>query len=150
ADAPEVGPLPALQNGFVTFGVFNRPQKITDRMLRLWAAILRGAPHSRLLFHHVYNGPREVQPEFCDPILRVLGAEGVTADRVEFVGMRSPLDAHLAVFNQVDLSLDTFPYHGMTTTCESFWMGVPVVTLADDWHVSRTGVSLNASVGLDR
>jgi predicted O-linked N-acetylglucosamine transferase (SPINDLY family) len=149
-DAPEVGPLPALRKGFVTFGVFNRAQKITDRMLRVWGTIVRETPGSRILFHHVYNGAQPVQPEFREPMLRVLAEAGVSADRVEFVGLRSPVDVHLAVFNQVDISLDTFPYHGMTTTCESFWMGVPVVTLAGGSHVSRVGVSLNASLGLER
>jgi len=149
-DAPAVAPLPALQNGFVTFGVLNRPQKITDQMLRVWGGILRETPGSHILFHHVYNGARPVQPEFRDPILRVLAETGVSPDRIEFVGLRSPIDAHLAVFNQVDISLDTFPYHGMTTTCESLWMGVPVVALAGSSHVSRVGLSLSTSVGLER
>ena len=147
-DAPAVAPPPMLRDGRVTFGVFNRTQKITNEMLRLWAKILAKTQGSRLLFHHVYNGPRSVQPEFTEPILAVLGHEGIAAERVRFAGMRSSVSAHLAVFNEVDISLDTYPYHGMTTTCESLWMGVPVVTLAGRSHVARVGVSLNSSVGL--
>ncbi len=149
-DAPDVEPPPMLRDGRVTFGVFNRTQKITNEMLRLWAKILGKVPGSRLLFHHVYNGPRQVQPELTQPILTVLENEGISADRAGFIGMRSPVSAHLAVFHQVDISLDTYPYHGMTTTCESLWMGVPVVTLAGRSHVARVGVSLNSSLGLDR
>jgi predicted O-linked N-acetylglucosamine transferase (SPINDLY family) len=148
SDSPPVDTLPALTNGHVTFGVFNRPQKITDRMLRIWARILNRVPGSRILFHHVYNGPRPVQPEFQDPICKVMDSEGISRERLEFIGMRSPVEAHLAVFNSVDIALDTYPYHGLTTTCESLWMGVPVVALAGVSHVARTGVSINACLGL--
>lgn len=150
ADAPPVEPPPLLKNGYVTFGVFNRTQKLTSAMLRLWAKILLRLPGSRILFHHVYNGPRAVQSEFRDPIVADFEHEGVAAERIRFLGMQSPVSAHLAVFHQVDVSLDSFPYHGMTTTCESLWMGVPVVTLSGRSHVSRVGVSLNSSVGLEQ
>src|SRR5208282_4159051 len=55
---------------------------------------------------------------------------------------------HLALYNRVDIALDPFPYHGTTTTCEALWMGVPVITLAGQSHVSRVGVSLLSNVGL--
>jgi protein O-GlcNAc transferase len=147
--SPTVNKLPAPRKGYITFGVFNRPQKITDRMLRLWARIMNRTPGSHILFHHVYNGPRSVQLEFRDPIYKVMRQEGIPVERIEFIGMRSPVAQHLNLFNEVDISLDTYPYHGLTTTCESLWMGVPVVTLAGPSHVARTGVSVNASVGLD-
>lgn len=55
---------------------------------------------------------------------------------------------HLAMYGEVDISLDTFPYAGTTTTCESLYMGVPCVTLKGACHAQNVGVSLMTTVGL--
>ena len=72
----------------------------------------------------------------------------VAAERIEMLGQIAEPRRHLQFFNRVDVALDTFPYHGTTTTCEALWMGVPVVSLAGQTHVSRVGVSLLSCVGL--
>lgn len=147
AEAPPVGPAPALRNGYATFGCFNNRPKYSDRLLRLWACILLRVPRSRILFHHVFNGRPQVSSEFREPILRVFEACGVSRRRVRFVG-GLPLRAHLELYGEIDILLDTFPYNGNTTTCEALWMGVPVITQAGETHVSRVGLSHLASVGL--
>ena len=73
---------------------------------------------------------------------------GVGAERLELVAAKKENLDHLREYRRVDVGLDTFPYHGTTTTCEALWMGVPVVTLAGRRHASRVGVSLLANVGL--
>ena len=75
-------------------------------------------------------------------------AVGIATERFEMAGHVADLADHLSSYGRVDIALDTFPYHGTTTTCEALWMGVPVVTLAGKTHASRVGVSLLTNVGL--
>jgi protein O-GlcNAc transferase len=142
-DAPEVAPAPVLRQGQVTFGCFNNFAKVTDAMLGHWARLLSAVPGSRLLLKGSGLG---------DPVLRAaaerrMAAAGLPHDRVTMLERTNTEVEHLATYAQVDVALDTFPYHGTTTTCEALWMGVPVVTLAGDRHGSRVGVSLLTAVG---
>jgi predicted O-linked N-acetylglucosamine transferase (SPINDLY family) len=73
---------------------------------------------------------------------------GIDPARVNLVGFIGAATEHLAMYRQVDVALDTFPYHGTTTTLDSLLMGVPVVTLAGYNHASRVGESLLTQVGL--
>jgi predicted O-linked N-acetylglucosamine transferase (SPINDLY family) len=73
---------------------------------------------------------------------------GIDAERIRLVSWIQSPKEHLNMYNGVDIALDTFPYHGTTTTCEALWMGVPVITLEGGAHVSRVGVSLLSNVGL--
>jgi predicted O-linked N-acetylglucosamine transferase (SPINDLY family) len=73
-------------------------------------------------------------------------SRGVTADRVRLHPRIASDASHLALYGEIDIAVDTFPYCGVTTTCEALWMGVPVVTLAGDTFVSRTGASLLQAV----
>merc|ERR1712000_421448 len=81
-------------------------------------------------------------------ILNKFASNGIDADRIVFKGHADSFADHLASYDEIDMMLDTFPYNGTTITCESLWMGVPVVTLAGDRHLSRIGVSLNTNAGL--
>src|SRR5208282_5617580 len=76
------------------------------------------------------------------------GEHGIAGDRIEFHRRIADPRRHLELYHRVDVALDTFPYHGTTTTCEALWMGVPVVSLVGRTHVSRVGMSLLSCVGL--
>ncbi len=78
----------------------------------------------------------------------MFASRGIGQDRLELVGKTPSIYSHLELFGKVDISLDTFPYNGTTTTCESLWMGVPVVAKEGNAHVSRVSVSLLGTVGL--
>lgn len=139
--APEVAPLPARARGYVTFGSFNSVAKVNDDVLTVWAGLLRAVPNSRLLIATVPEGSAR------EKVLATLGPHGVDADRVEFRGKLSSEQFH-AAHHEVDVALDPFPVNGGTTTCETLWMGVPVVTLVGGTFVGRAGTSLLNAVGL--
>jgi protein O-GlcNAc transferase len=143
-DAPPVGPLPAESNGFVRFGSFNNFAKASPLVMDLWARILNGVEGSRLMIKSRGLG----EPGVRDRIRRSFGDRGISSDRLEIRGHESSVASHLGAYNRMDIALDSFPYHGTTTTCEALWMGVPVVSLAGQTHVSRVGASLLNSVGL--
>ena len=145
--APEVGELPADRNGYVSFGCFNRLHKVNDAVLDAFAYILLRTQGARLLFHHAYAGLHEVPEELAAYIRQRFEKRGVDSGRICFIGARI-LEEHLMLYNEVDIALDTFPYAGMTTTCDSLWMGVPVVTLAGAAHVSRVGASRLTVLGM--
>lgn len=143
AGAPAVGPLPAASGGPVTFCCFNNLAKITDRMLGIWSRILSALPESRLLLKGRGLSDETVRARY----LKRLKAAGLPLDRVDMLERIAATNEHLALYQNADVSLDTFPYHGTTTTCEALWMGVPVVTLLGDSHVSRVSASLVTAVG---
>ena len=141
---PPVGPVPSLATGAVTFGCFNNLSKLTDETIAVWARLLVAVPGSRLLLKG--RGLAD------DPTLRRiyqdrLAAGGIPLESVELLDRTPDTADHLAVYGRVDVALDTFPYHGTTTTCEAMWMGVPVVTQEGDRHCARVGVSLLRAVG---
>lgn len=144
ADAPAVAPPSVLANGFVTFGSCNNLAKIGPAAIAAWAAILTRVPDARLFL--------KAKPLADDGTRRRLAQRftehGVDAERLVMTGWIVDGN-HLAVYNRVDVGLDTFPYNGTTTTCEALWMGVPVVTVAGDRHAARVGASLLTRVGLD-
>lgn len=129
----------------VVFGSFNAAPKINPPLLRLWARIVLAVPGSRLLIKNRGVACSRTRSLWSG----VLAAEGLSGERVELRGWEASPVHHLAAYHGVDIALDSYPYHGTTTTCESLWMGVPVVTLAGAAHVSRVGASLLHAVGLD-
>jgi predicted O-linked N-acetylglucosamine transferase (SPINDLY family) len=138
ADAPEPGPAPCLERGYVTFGCFNAPAKITDSMVSLWGRVLGAVPGSRLSLKGSGLGSPAMRARYQARFAQA----GIPADRVELLERTADTRGHLMLYRGVDVALDTFPYHGTTTTCEALWMGVPVISLAGDRHMSRVGVSL--------
>jgi predicted O-linked N-acetylglucosamine transferase (SPINDLY family) len=142
--SPSVGPLPALTAPGITFGSFNNFGKISSATLDMWAEILRQTPGSRLVLKNVAMR----SPAVMNQAKRHFAQRGITDDQLELLSPDEALLDHLNQYNRIDISLDTFPYHGTTTTCEALWMGVPSITLAGPNHASRPGVSLLSNLGL--
>jgi len=143
AAAPEPAPRPSVGGAPVTFGCFNNFAKVTDQALAAWARLLEAVPGSRLKLKAIGLGESAIGAD----VRRRLVKAGLDPARVELLERTAGVAGHLALYHGVDVALDTFPYHGTTTTCEALWMGVPVVTLTGDRHASRVGGSLLQSVG---
>jgi len=145
AGCPGVAPPPMLVNGYVTFGSFASLAKVTPAMVGTWAAVLKEVPNSRMLLK-----ARQLADRFIrDRMTSMFAAAGVSIDRLRFEPTVAETLDHLALYRDVDIVLDTFPYNGTTTLCEGLWMGVPVVTLKGDRPASRMGASLSHQIGLD-
>lgn len=132
---------PCGRNGFITFGSFNHRIKLSPTVLALWARVLLQQPGSRLMIMGVPNGPPQ------DRLLGDFTQKGIAATRITIVPPVAMND-YFPRFDEVDLALDATPYSGGTTTCDTLWMGVPVVTLAGSRSVSRSAASILTTVGL--
>lgn len=136
-----IDPVPPRERtGVVTFASFNAMMKVVDGTIDAWARILHATPNSRLLLKSKHPG---AQRRIGDAFAK----RGVDPSRVTLL---KPIDStadHMALYNDVDVALDPFPYNGTTTTYESLVMGVPVVALAGDRHASRVSMSILNVVG---
>jgi FkbM family methyltransferase len=142
--APPVAPLPVLKNGHVTFGSFNNSCKINPLIMSLWAEVLKVNDGSRLLLKFK-GGDDEDLRECC---LHKFEQLGIHRDRLDIHGPKSPVE-HLKLYNRIDIALDTYPYNGTTTTFEALWMGVPVISLVGQHHMSRVGLGILTRLGLE-
>jgi protein O-GlcNAc transferase len=136
-----IEPPPRATSGPPVFGSFNSMAKITPTTIDSWAAVLLEAPDSRLLLK-----ARGLDDAFvANRIVESFAARGIAVDRLDLRGRIEDPRGHLALYGEIDVALDTFPYHGTTTTCEALAMGVPVISLVGDSHRSRVGASLLAA-----
>jgi protein O-GlcNAc transferase len=137
---PQVAPPPSLATGHVTFASLGTFAKASAPAVAAWLRILQSVAQSRLLVHAPL-GPHR------DRIRADASALGITPARVEFF-YRLPLDGYFQLFSRIDIALDTFPCSGATVICDALWMGVPVITLAGQTAMARSGVSILSNAGL--
>jgi predicted O-linked N-acetylglucosamine transferase (SPINDLY family) len=105
--------------------------------------VLDEVPESRLI---IKSGGLS-SPRALEHLRELARLEGLDDDRLELVDRMESKADHLTAYGRLDIALDTFPYHGTTTTCEALWQGVPVVSLVGDRHASRVGLSLLTAAG---
>ena len=143
AAAREIDPVPPFErHGHVTFGSFNVALKITPATCRRWAQVMLRVPESRLLIGAINSERKRAA------ILRDIASAGVAIDRIAFMP-RVGSDEYMGLYNNVDITFDTFPYGGGTTTFDSLWMGVPVVAAIGETPVSRSAASVLAALDLE-
>jgi protein O-GlcNAc transferase len=142
-DEPDVSTLPAISNGYITFGSFQNVVKMNKAVLTTWSKLLAAIPTARLRLQSQLSNDAGVCEQLLDQLLSV----GIECDRVTIKPPQQHRD-YLASYGEIDIVLDTFPFPGGTTTCEALWMGVPTVTLAGETMIARQGASMLTSAGL--
>lgn len=143
AESPDVVPLPALRNGYLTFASLNQWTKVSSLARDAWACILRNVPAARLVVVARGGDDAGVRTH----IVEEFKSRGVEHDRISVVGFR-PLKSFLSLLNTIDLALDPFPYGGGTTTLHSAWMGIPVVALESEGELGRSTPGILRTLGL--
>lgn len=140
--SPDINQLPALSNGYITFGSFNRISKINDNVLSSWAKILINLPSSKLVIGAIPS------KKTLDDVRRKLEGMGVEANQLIFKE-RMSMNEYLLAHHDIDIMLDCFPYTGGTTTYHAIWMGVPTLTREGNTLVSSVGAGFMRSLHLD-
>ena len=69
-------------------------------------------------------------------------------DQLILIGSSKTRKELLKFYNQIDISLDPFPFQGYTSTCESVWMGVPVIVLKGNRYLFHAGESINSNLNM--
>jgi len=141
--APEPGKLPLIDNEYATFGCLNTPAKISAPTVRLWSRLMSKHANSRLILKYKGMDDTSVRTR----ILGLFLMNGIASDRIDFLGHTSHAD-HLACYCKIDVALDPLTYSSGLTTCESLWMGVPVVTLPGETFASRHSMSHLKNAGI--
>ena len=140
----KVEDIPAHKNKTITFGSFNNFAKISDLTISIWSEVLKKIDSKLIL-----KTSRSDLESSKSTLLNKFSKQGVDITRVTVLNRIDNYQDHLRQYNNIDISLDTFPYNGATTSFESVWMGVPVLTIKGNSFVSRYGYSINKNLGLD-
>jgi protein O-GlcNAc transferase len=138
-----VAALPALRNGYVTFGSFNSFKKLNRNVLHTWGRILRRDPRSKLLL----KAGQFNEPQIEKKLFSIFADQGIGPERLIVEGWTNR-EHYFEMYNKVDLALDPFPYPGGTTTFEGLWMGVPFITMKGDRFYAHNGETIAHNAGL--
>jgi predicted O-linked N-acetylglucosamine transferase (SPINDLY family) len=144
ANAGPITPLPAAQSGALTFGSVHNFAKLNDEVLDLWARVLEAVPSSRLLIYR-----HTLTPPMQERLVDLFARRRIGPERMELRRATDHQQTFFGGYALMDILLDTFPFCGHTTTCESLWMGVPVLTLYGDRRAGRMSASVLTQLGLE-
>ncbi len=144
---PPLDTQPCKKNGYITFGCFNRFNKINTNVIKVWEKLLQRIPEARFVIKTKEFLTPKIKQQFFDTF-----TDKEVLTRVSVLPYSDTYIEHLPDYNKMDVALDTFPYSGTTTSCESLMMGVPVLTLFDNkrhYHSQNVTTSLMKNSGLD-
>jgi len=137
---PDIGEQPCVKNGYITFGCFNRFNKINKMVISTWEQLLKQIPNARFVIKTKEFLTPKIKQHFIDCF-----EDKSVLERVDILPYSDTYLEHLPDYNKMDIALDTFPYCGTTTSCEALMMGVPIITLFDNvrhYHSQNVTTSL--------
>lgn len=140
-NAPPVNELPALSNGYITFGSFHRASKLSHEVIAQWARLLHAVPTSKMLLGGL-------QPGIDDVLFDWFEAEGIARERL-IPRPRTNMVEYLRQHHEVDVCLSPFPYSGSTTIGHALWMGVPTLATVGETNPSHAAAVFMAHLGLN-
>lgn len=134
---------PCIINNFITFGAFNNFNKLNLETLNLWSEVLNAIPKSKIFFNNRTFADKKVK----DFLLLSFKKNNILENRIiiESGGIRQKI---LNDYNKIDILLDTYPYGGGTTSLESAWMCVPILTISGKSFLSKCSSSINLNLNL--
>ena len=141
---PEINLNISKNNKIFTFGSLSNFQKISSKTIKVWSKILNNS-NSRLILKSSINNSEDLKKNLQEKFL----AENVNLEKIEFFDRVEDKKNHLEFYNKFNLTLDTFPYPGVTTSFESILMGKPFLTMKGNNFNSRCGESININLGLN-
>ncbi len=127
------------------FGSLNNFLKISDKTIKVWSKILN-LTGSHLILKSSSNDSKDIKQNLLDKFSQ----EDVNLENIKILDTLKSQRDHLECYNKFHLSLDTFPYPGVTTSFESLLMGKPVLTMKGNNFNSRCGESINLNINLDK
>ncbi|WP_454774519.1 tetratricopeptide repeat protein [Janthinobacterium tructae] len=140
-EAPAVSPAPAIENGYITFGSFNRAGKLSREVISRWSKLLRAVPHAKMLLAGMPN-------DHASNMFRSwFNDEGIVSERLSFYAHTNIHD-YLDLHRMVDICLDTYPYTSGTTGFHALWMGVPTLTMLGPTLPGYVSASILSHAGL--
>jgi predicted O-linked N-acetylglucosamine transferase (SPINDLY family) len=132
-----INPLPALTNGYITFGCFNNLTKINDDVIKAWCIILKSNKNSKIMLKNIQLKDEKIKNKVIQDFVKY----GVCQNQIELEGPSSRENYFLS-YNKVDIALDPFPFPGGTTSIEGMWMGVPVITMKGSYFIAHNGETI--------
>ncbi len=141
---PLDAPTPEAPTGeAITFGCFNILSKAGPATLDLWGRVMKRLPASRLVLKYQDNADPVIQARVRDG----LAAHGVSAERITFLDWVPDWRAHMALYNTIDVALDTIPLNSGTTGFDALYMATPLVALRGHWMGGRMSSAMLKALG---
>mgnify|MGYP000869545235 FL=1 len=144
-DLPQINLLSKISSQPFTYGSFNNFSKISEDVIDAWSKILRDTNSQIYLKNPKHDTPSLVKKNIIEKFLE----RDVSKKKILFLDHQPNRYNHLELYNKIDLALDTFPYPGVTTSCESVLMAVPVLTMKGYNFNSRCGESININLKME-